>query len=152
MDFKSPSEIEEELYALAVESTQVVADLLNWPDYDNTEIGALQYDLEAFARSSSIKMFIDCIAYVEVGVGSISMQELQTTLHIVHCLHPNIIIIPISSSLLLLLSSLLGEKGISISGGQKARIALARAVYSDADGTQSTKINRTYSIFLYLLS
>ena len=27
-----------------------------------------------------------------------------------------------------------GEKGISISGGQKARIALARAVYSDADG------------------
>ena len=108
MDFKSPSEIEEELYALAVESTQVVADLLNWPDYDNTEIGALQYDLEAFARSSSVKMFIDCIAYVEVGVGSISMQELQTTLHIVHCLHPNIIIIPISSSsslILLLLSS-----------------------------------------------
>ncbi len=27
-----------------------------------------------------------------------------------------------------------GERGISISGGQKARIALARAVYSDADG------------------
>ncbi len=26
-----------------------------------------------------------------------------------------------------------GERGISISGGQKARISLARAVYSDAD-------------------
>ena len=31
-------------------------------------------------------------------------------------------------------ASPVGEKGISISGGQKARIALARAVYSDADG------------------
>jgi ATP-binding cassette subfamily C (CFTR/MRP) protein 4 len=29
--------------------------------------------------------------------------------------------------------SVLGEHGISLSGGQKARIALARAVYSDAD-------------------
>ena len=28
----------------------------------------------------------------------------------------------------------IGERGISISGGQKARVALARAVYSDADG------------------
>lgn len=28
----------------------------------------------------------------------------------------------------------IGERGISISGGQKARLALARAVYSDADG------------------
>ena len=27
----------------------------------------------------------------------------------------------------------IGEKGINISGGQKARIALARAVYRDAD-------------------
>jgi ABC-type transport system involved in cytochrome bd biosynthesis fused ATPase/permease subunit len=27
----------------------------------------------------------------------------------------------------------IGERGISISGGQKARIALSRAVYSDAD-------------------
>ena len=27
-----------------------------------------------------------------------------------------------------------GERGISISGGQKARISLARAVYSNADG------------------
>ena len=27
----------------------------------------------------------------------------------------------------------MGERGISVSGGQKARIALARAVYSDAD-------------------
>ncbi len=27
----------------------------------------------------------------------------------------------------------IGERGISISGGQKARIALARAVYSDSD-------------------
>lgn len=31
--------IEEQLYSLAVESAQVVADLLNWPDYDDTEIG-----------------------------------------------------------------------------------------------------------------
>ena len=38
-DFKNPQEIDEPLYALAMESTQVVADLLNWPDYDNTEIG-----------------------------------------------------------------------------------------------------------------
>lgn len=28
----------------------------------------------------------------------------------------------------------IGERGVSVSGGQKARIALARAVYSDADG------------------
>ncbi len=28
-----------------------------------------------------------------------------------------------------------GERGISVSGGQKARIALARAVYADADCT-----------------
>lgn len=27
----------------------------------------------------------------------------------------------------------IGEKGINLSGGQKARVALARAVYSDAD-------------------
>lgn len=27
----------------------------------------------------------------------------------------------------------LGERGVSVSGGQKARIALARSVYSDAD-------------------
>lgn len=38
-DFKNPPEIDEPLYALAMESTQVVADLLSWPDYDNTEIG-----------------------------------------------------------------------------------------------------------------
>lgn len=31
--------IDEDLYSLAMESTQVVADLLNWPDYDDTEIG-----------------------------------------------------------------------------------------------------------------
>ena len=29
--------------------------------------------------------------------------------------------------------TLIGERGINISGGQKARISLARAVYSDAD-------------------
>jgi ABC-type multidrug transport system fused ATPase/permease subunit len=29
--------------------------------------------------------------------------------------------------------TLLGEKGINLSGGQKARVALARAIYSDAD-------------------
>jgi hypothetical protein len=28
----------------------------------------------------------------------------------------------------------IGERGVSVSGGQKARIALARAVYSDPDG------------------
>ena len=27
----------------------------------------------------------------------------------------------------------IGEKGINISGGQKARLSLARAIYSDAD-------------------
>jgi ATP-binding cassette, subfamily C (CFTR/MRP), member 4 len=27
----------------------------------------------------------------------------------------------------------IGERGVNISGGQKARISLARAVYSDAD-------------------
>ena len=27
----------------------------------------------------------------------------------------------------------IGEKGINLSGGQKARISLARAIYSDAD-------------------
>lgn len=27
----------------------------------------------------------------------------------------------------------IGERGITVSGGQKARISLARAVYSDAD-------------------
>jgi ABC-type multidrug transport system fused ATPase/permease subunit len=31
------------------------------------------------------------------------------------------------------LDTLLGEKGINLSGGQKARVALARAIYSDAD-------------------
>lgn len=28
---------------------------------------------------------------------------------------------------------MIGEKGVNLSGGQKARIALARAIYSDAD-------------------
>ena len=28
---------------------------------------------------------------------------------------------------------MIGEKGINLSGGQKARISLARAIYSDAD-------------------
>ena len=56
--------VDEELYRLAVESCCIVQDMLQWPAYDNTEIG---------------------------------------------------------------------ERGVSVSGGQKARIALARAVYSDAD-------------------
>ena len=31
------------------------------------------------------------------------------------------------------LETTIGERGVNISGGQKARIALARALYSDAD-------------------
>ena len=30
-------------------------------------------------------------------------------------------------------NTIIGERGINISGGQKARISLARSVYSDAD-------------------
>ena len=63
-DYKHPSFVDEDLYRIAVESCCIVADMEQWPDYDDTEIG---------------------------------------------------------------------ERGISISGGQKARISLARAVYSDAD-------------------
>lgn len=39
MDPSLSISIDEDLYALAIESTQVVADLLNWPNYDDTEIG-----------------------------------------------------------------------------------------------------------------
>lgn len=28
---------------------------------------------------------------------------------------------------------MIGERGVNVSGGQKARISLARAIYSDAD-------------------
>ena len=31
------------------------------------------------------------------------------------------------------LDTIIGERGVNISGGQKARISLARAIYSDAD-------------------
>jgi len=30
-------------------------------------------------------------------------------------------------------NTVIGERGVNISGGQKARISLARAIYSDAD-------------------
>jgi len=63
-DFKHPHDIDEDLYKLSVESCRIVDDMIQWPTYDDTEVG---------------------------------------------------------------------ERGISISGGQKARIALARAVYSDSD-------------------
>ena len=61
--FAGSEDEDEALYRLAVESCSIVQDMLQWPSYDDTEIG---------------------------------------------------------------------ERGVSISGGQKARIALARAVYSDA--------------------
>lgn len=31
------------------------------------------------------------------------------------------------------LNTIIGERGVNVSGGQKARISLARAVYSNAD-------------------
>ena len=31
------------------------------------------------------------------------------------------------------LSTMIGDRGVNLSGGQKARISLARAIYSDAD-------------------
>jgi ATP-binding cassette subfamily C (CFTR/MRP) protein 4 len=62
-DFKNPVITNDDLYAAAIESSSLLTDLEQWPDYDLTEIG---------------------------------------------------------------------ERGVSISGGQKARISLARAVYSDA--------------------
>jgi ABC-type multidrug transport system fused ATPase/permease subunit len=31
------------------------------------------------------------------------------------------------------LETMIGERGVNVSGGQKARISLARAIYSDAD-------------------
>jgi ABC-type multidrug transport system fused ATPase/permease subunit len=74
-NFKRPQHIDSALYTLAVESTLIVDDLIQWPAYDDTEVG---------------------------------------------------------------------EKGISISGGQKARISLARAVYSNAD----CKFTLLLSLFL----
>ena len=64
IDYKNPTFIDLNMYSRAVECCKLVKDMINWPWYDETEIG---------------------------------------------------------------------ERGVSISGGQKARIALARAVYSDAD-------------------
>ena len=31
------------------------------------------------------------------------------------------------------LETMIGERGVNVSGGQKSRISLARAIYSDAD-------------------
>jgi ABC-type multidrug transport system fused ATPase/permease subunit len=35
----------------------------------------------------------------------------------------------------------IGERGVSVSGGQKARIALARAVYCDAEGVRPYELH-----------
>lgn len=38
----------------------------------------------------------------------------------------------------------IGERGINLSGGQKARVALARAVYADAEVRDSTSFSHSY--------
>lgn len=45
----------------------------------------------------------------------------------------------------------IGERGVSVSGGQKARIALARAVYSDADSKEYSSLLDSSRCVVYLL-
>lgn len=64
-DLDIPSALEEELYALAVESTQVVTDLLYWTDYDNTEIGTVLCGT-ADQTATSVPTSLHCALHYKV--------------------------------------------------------------------------------------